>query len=129
MNKFILLLFCLAIIFFTSCSSRQVTVGQTPQAKIKGGDISNENIRSPIVKAEPLWIITEGLKGEAGFFASKETLPIASLKIEVSLIEFLASVNCAYFVFKGESRRRITFQIPCLSGNACQGLCRKNRAA
>jgi len=114
MNKFLPYLLLITLVILSGCSSQSVDLGKSPEAIFNSKNMAMRS--SGVVAADSLWIIKDGLQGEAGLYEGENALPIKSLSIDVNIIEFLASVDLSVSYSQIKPQNELTFKYPAFHG-------------
>lgn len=115
MNKLFNYIFLVHLFMFTACMSTGVKVGQESQPGINVPKL-NQKEASSLVADNTVWIIQSGLKGEAGLFSENKALPVKSLKVDLKIIEFLASVDISVSYSQVTAGKKLLFKYPAFYG-------------
>lgn len=114
MNKlFSYSVLCL-LLLLAGCSSQSPGIGGDAVFGENKASMEMRKAVSPL--AEPLWIIQEGLQGEAGLYAGVEALPVKAIDMNVEIIEFLASVDISLTYLQVDSKEDLSFRYPSFIG-------------
>ena len=114
MNRIYSYFVLLGFVLLAGCSSEAVFTGK-PKTVKDAEVLSLRKGLSP-VSGESIWIIEEGLKGEAGLYNDQIALPIKSLDIDINIVEFLASVDVSLSYSKLKAANNLSFRYPAYHG-------------
>ena len=117
MNKLIKLIFLSQVLIFVGCMSRprEGVFNSRSMEAAKVAEHKNE-LANGLVADNTVWVVQAGVKGEAGLFSSNKVLPIKALKVDVDIIEFLASVNVSVSYAALEPNKNLSFKYPAFHG-------------
>ena len=114
MNKLFTYIIFTLLFIFAGCSSQSVRFGHEPKSNKESQSIFSNS--DSVVAGKSLWIIEGGLKGEAGLYTGSRAADIKSLSMNISIIEFLASVKVALTYSQIQSAKELTFRYPAFLG-------------
>lgn len=115
MNKLIKFILLSQVLIFVGCMSREVRVGNKSMEAVKVGEHKNE-LANGLVADNTVWVVQAGVKGEAGLYSSDKVLPIKALKLDVNIIEFLASVSVSVSYAALRPNKDLSFKYPAFHG-------------
>ena len=114
MNKLFKYIIFTMLFICAGCSTQSIKIGHEPKSNKESRSIFSQS--DNVVAAKSLWIIKGGLKGEAGLYTGTKAADIKSLSLDISIVEFLASVKVALTYSQVQSEKELAFRYPAFIG-------------